>query len=139
MFGVRFESRLLSRILFNILSRRMYANCNSSTVDETSALNIQKNIQFAWNDVFIQLINIVGRTKSSMMLLLPAWLEIFYRKVAYHISRLVCDLKAGVLPERNMFNVDNAHFLVHLHTYQTLAKHEENKVKYAEAFMALRP
>lgn len=130
--GVRFDSRLLRQLALDIISKSTEADCNPSTVDDNSGLNIREHIKSAWIGRFMQLNNIVGRTQTGKLLLSPAKMEIIHRNVAYHIGQLARDFRSGRLREEDVFNADETHCVIHLHTNRTLAIRGEGEVKYAD-------
>lgn len=52
--------------------------------------------------------------------------------VAFHVGQLSRYFSEGHLNERDIFNEDGTHFVIHLNTNRTLSKRCESEVKYAE-------
>lgn len=76
--------------------------------------------------------NIVSRTKTGKLFIIPAKMEIIDRNVTYRLGELAQDFHSGRLREQHIFNAHETLFVIHLKINRTLAVRGDQQVKYAD-------
>lgn len=130
--GLRFDSRLLRQLALDTIAYSDDPSCNGTTIDPQTGISIKELIRPMWITRFMQSCNIVCRTQTGKLMVSPAKRELIDRQVAFHLGQLSRDLRSGSLREEDIYNSDETHFVVHLHSNRTLARRGENEVKYAD-------
>lgn len=62
----------------------------------------------------------------------PAKRELIDRQVAFHIDQLSRNLNSGLLKKEEILNSVETHSINHLYHNQTLSKHGDTEIKYAD-------
>lgn len=130
--GLRFESCLLRQLAIDIITNSAHPLCHNGTVDSERGIPIKELIRPMWISRFMQHNNIVCRTQTGKLMVSPAKRELIDRQVAFHLGELAREFQSGDIREEDIFNSDETHFIVHLHSNRTLAVRGETKIKYAD-------
>lgn len=73
-------------------------------------------------------------TQTGKLMVLPSKRELTDRQVAFHIGQLVSYPQSGAIRERDVFNLDEIHFILSSQTSRMLAVCGETSIKYADVF-----
>ena len=130
--GVKFSGSLLLVLAGDIIKSNRLSECGTETTDPRSGKLIIEHVTARWITHFMQANNIVSRRQTGKLMVSPAKRELIERSIAAHLGWLKRMFDSNIFDERDIYNADETHLVMHMHNDRTLALRGDTHIKYAD-------